>query len=53
MQMKTLGALAASAALCACSVAGPRPSPAQAKLEVKQETIMAMSAHTDHNKEKP
>ena len=34
MQMKTLGALAASAALCACSAAGPRPSPAQAKLEV-------------------
>lgn len=34
MQMKTLGALAACAALCACSAAGPRPSPEAVKLEV-------------------
>jgi ketosteroid isomerase-like protein len=34
MQMKTIGALAASAALCACSAFGPQPSPQQARLEV-------------------
>ena len=30
MQMNTVGALAASAALCACSATGPRPSPEEA-----------------------
>jgi ketosteroid isomerase-like protein len=34
MQMKTVGTLAASALLCACSAIGPRPSPSEAKLEV-------------------
>ena len=34
MQMSTVGALAASAALCACSAIGPRPSPDAAKQEV-------------------
>lgn len=34
MQMKTVAALAVSAALCACSALGPRPSAADAKLEV-------------------
>ena len=34
MQTKTVGALAASAALCACAAVGPRPSPEQARLEV-------------------
>lgn len=34
MQMKTVGALAASATLAACSAVGPRLSPPEARLEV-------------------
>ena len=34
MQLNTVGALAASAALCACSALGPAPSPEQARQEV-------------------
>ncbi len=34
MQLKTLGALAASAMLCACAAVPPRPSPEQARQEV-------------------